>query len=101
VKSRAIMGQFEGGFGVRPLRRTVSSRRFDRGLGVLILELLLPSVAGADCVARSYDVEGMHFGTIAAGRIGLAVLRRTKPSDPHLLYTDPHRLNPEIEKSCD
>jgi formate dehydrogenase len=52
----------------------------------------------ADCVARSYDVEGMHFGTIAAGRIGLAVLRRLKPFDLHLHYTDPHRLSPEIEK---
>jgi formate dehydrogenase len=52
----------------------------------------------ADCVARSYDVEGMHFGTIAAGRIGLAVLRRLKPFDLWLHYTDPHRLSPEIEK---
>jgi formate dehydrogenase len=52
----------------------------------------------ADCVERSYDVEGMHFGTIAAGRIGLAVLRRLKPFDLHLHYTDPHRLSPEIEK---
>jgi len=25
----------------------------------------------ADCVSRSYDVEGMHVGTVAAGRIGL------------------------------
>ncbi|GLK74782.1 hypothetical protein GCM10008171_00340 [Methylopila jiangsuensis] len=33
----------------------------------------------ADCVSRSYDVEGMHIGTVAAGRIGLAVLRRLKP----------------------
>ena len=32
----------------------------------------------ADCAARSYDVEGMHVGTVAAGRIGLAVLRRMK-----------------------
>jgi hypothetical protein len=30
----------------------------------------------ADCLERSYDVEGMHVGTVAAGRIGLAVLRR-------------------------
>src|SRR6202521_5097909 len=30
----------------------------------------------ADCVARSYDLEGMQVGTVAAGRIGLAVLRR-------------------------
>jgi formate dehydrogenase len=52
----------------------------------------------ADCVARSYDVEGMHFGTIAAGRIGLAVLRRLQPFGLHLHYTDPHRLSPEIEK---
>lgn len=52
----------------------------------------------ADCVARSYDVEGMHFGTIAAGRIGLAVLRRLKPFDLKLHYTDPHRLSPDIEK---
>ncbi|BDU19066.1 NAD-dependent formate dehydrogenase [Dyella sp. GSA-30] len=52
----------------------------------------------ADCVSRSYDVEGMHFGTIAAGRIGLAVLRRMKPFDVHLHYYDPHRLSPEIEK---
>ena len=25
----------------------------------------------ADCVARSYDLEGMHVGSVAAGRIGL------------------------------
>ena len=29
----------------------------------------------ADCAARSYDLEGMHVGTVAAGRIGLAVLQ--------------------------
>jgi len=52
----------------------------------------------ADCVSRSYDVEGMHFGAIAAGRIGLAVLRRLKPFDLHLHYTDVHRLSPEVEK---
>ncbi|MFW7269981.1 NAD-dependent formate dehydrogenase [Gluconacetobacter sp. Hr-1-5] len=52
----------------------------------------------ADCVSRSYDVEGMKFGTIAAGRIGLAVLRRLKPFGLDLHYTDPHRLAPEIEK---
>jgi formate dehydrogenase len=52
----------------------------------------------ADCVARSYDVEGMTVGTVAAGRIGLAVLRRLKPFDMKLNYTDRHRLSPEIEK---
>ena len=24
----------------------------------------------ADCVERAYDLEGMHVGTVAAGRIG-------------------------------
>ena len=52
----------------------------------------------ADCVARGYDVEGMHFGTIAAGRIGLAVLRRLKPFGLQLHYTDPHRLNSDVEQ---
>src|SRR5689334_23119778 len=46
----------------------------------------------ADCAARSYDVEGMSVGTVAAGRIGLAVLRRMKPFDVKLHYTDRHRL---------
>jgi formate dehydrogenase len=40
----------------------------------------------------------MHFGTVAAGRIGLAVLYRLKPFGLHLHYTDPHRLSPEVEK---
>jgi lactate dehydrogenase-like 2-hydroxyacid dehydrogenase len=44
----------------------------------------------ADCVSRSYDIEGMPFGTIAAGRIGLAVLRRLKPFGLQLHCTDPH-----------
>jgi formate dehydrogenase len=52
----------------------------------------------ADCVQRSYDVEGMHVGTVAAGRIGLAVLRRLKPFDVHLHYMDRHRLPKEIEE---
>ena len=52
----------------------------------------------ADCAARSYDIEGMHVGTVAAGRIGLAVLRRLKPFDVHLHYTDRHRLPEEVER---
>ena len=51
----------------------------------------------ADCVARSYDLEGMHVGTFGAGRIGSAVLRRLKPFDVVLHYTDRHRLPAEIE----
>jgi formate dehydrogenase len=51
----------------------------------------------ADCVARSYDVEGMQIGTVAAGRIGSAVLRRLKPFDVGLHYTDRHRLASEVE----
>ena len=30
----------------------------------------------ADCAGRSYDLEGMQVGTVGAGRIGPAVLRR-------------------------
>ena len=51
----------------------------------------------ADCVARSYDVEGMTVGTVAAGRIGLAVLKRLKPFDMKLHYTDRHRLPEAVE----
>jgi formate dehydrogenase len=51
----------------------------------------------ADCAARSYDVEGMQVGTVAAGRIGSAVLRRMKPFDVGLHYTDRHRLPAEVE----
>jgi formate dehydrogenase len=51
----------------------------------------------ADCVARSYDLEGMAVGTVAAGRIGTAVLRRLKPFDVELHYTDRHRLPTEVE----
>ncbi len=52
----------------------------------------------ADCVARSYDLEGMTVGTVAAGRIGLAVLKRLKPFDVKLHYTDRHRLPERVEK---
>jgi formate dehydrogenase len=52
----------------------------------------------ADCVARSYDLEGMHVGTVAAGRIGLAVLRRLAPFDVKLHYTDRHRLPEDVER---
>jgi formate dehydrogenase len=52
----------------------------------------------ADCVARSYDLEGMTVGTVAAGRIGLAVLKRLAPFDVKLAYTDRHRLPQSVEK---
>ncbi|HEY5024684.1 MAG TPA: NAD-dependent formate dehydrogenase [Acidimicrobiales bacterium] len=51
----------------------------------------------ADCVSRAYDVEGMTVGTVGAGRIGTAVLRRLKPFDVKLHYTDRHRLPDEVE----
>ena len=52
----------------------------------------------ADAVQRSYDVEGMHIGTVAAGRIGLDALRKMKPFDVHLHYFDRHRLPDAVEK---
>jgi formate dehydrogenase len=51
----------------------------------------------ADCAMRSYDVEGMQVGTVGAGRIGLAVLRRLKPFDMHLHYFERHRLAEAVE----
>jgi len=51
----------------------------------------------ADCVERSYDLEGMQVGSVAAGRIGSAVLRRLAPFDVGLHYTDRHRLPEEVE----
>jgi formate dehydrogenase len=51
----------------------------------------------ADCVSRSYDLEGMQVGTVGAGRIGSAVLRRLKPFEVHLHYTDRHRLPEDVE----
>jgi len=51
----------------------------------------------ADCVERSYDLEGMQVGTVAAGRIGAAVLRRLKPFEVGLHYTDRHRLDTQVE----
>ena len=52
----------------------------------------------ADCAERSYDLEGMAVGTVAAGRIGSAVLRRLKPFDVKLHYTDLHRLPEDVER---
>jgi formate dehydrogenase len=52
----------------------------------------------ADCVSRSYDLEGMQVGTVAAGRIGLGVLERLKPFDVGLHYMDRHRLPTEVEE---
>lgn len=51
----------------------------------------------ADCVQRSYDLEGMQVGTVAAGRIGLAVLKRLAPFDVGLHYYDKNRLPAEVE----
>ncbi len=51
----------------------------------------------ADAVSRSYDLEGMQVGTVAAGRIGTAVLRRLAPFDVGLHYMDRHPLPAEVE----
>jgi formate dehydrogenase len=52
----------------------------------------------ADCAERSYDLEGMQVGTVAAGRIGSAVLRRLKPFEVGLHYTERHRLPSDVEE---
>ena len=55
----------------------------------------------ADCVSRSYDLEAIDFGTFAAGRIGLAVLKRLKPFNIKLHNTVRHRLPEDVEKELD
>jgi formate dehydrogenase len=55
----------------------------------------------ADSVSRSYDLEGMQDGTVGAGRIGWAVLRRLKPFEVGLHYTDRHRLPAAVEQELD
>lgn len=52
----------------------------------------------ADCVSRAYDVEAMEVGTVAAGRIGLGVLKRLHPFGCKLHYMDRHRLPKEVEE---
>ena len=52
----------------------------------------------SDSVSRSYDIEGMDVGVVAAGRIGTAVLKRMKPFDVNLHYTDRYRLPESVEK---
>jgi formate dehydrogenase len=53
----------------------------------------------ADSVERAYDLEGMDVGVLAAGRIGLAVLRRLAPFDVRLHYSDKRRLPSELEEA--
>ncbi len=48
-------------------------------------------------VRRAYDVEGMQVGSVGAGRAGFAVLRRLRPFDVRLHYTDPRRLPLAVE----
>ena len=71
---------------------------------MLILSLVhnaLPTRASgrgiADQVRRAYDVEGMHVGSVGAGRAGFAVLHRLRPFDVRLHYTDPRRLPLAVE----
>jgi len=40
----------------------------------------------------------MHVGTVAAGRIGTAIMRRLKPFDVHLHYFDRGRLPEAVEQ---
>eukprot|EP01050_Picozoa_sp_SAG11_P007404 SAG11_NODE_616_length_8192_cov_9.386136_6_plen_84_part_00 len=40
----------------------------------------------------------MKVGTVASGRIGLAVLKRMHPFDCELHYCDRHRLPADVEK---
>ncbi|MBW8793350.1 MAG: LysR family transcriptional regulator [Streptomyces sp.] len=54
--------------------------------------------AAAACHVSQPSLEGMHVGTVAAGRIGLAVLRRLAPFDAKLHCTDRTRLPESVER---
>jgi formate dehydrogenase len=53
----------------------------------------------ADCVQRSYDVEGMQVGIVGGGRIGQAVARRMKGFDVGLHYHEHHQLPKASERA--
>jgi formate dehydrogenase len=50
-----------------------------------------------DYARRAYDLEGMQVGCVGAGRSGFALLRRLRPFDVRLHYTDPRRLPLAVE----
>lgn len=56
----------------------------------------------AECVSRAFDLEGMDVGTLGAGRIGLAAMRRLAPFGVKLhcacanIWIDQPPLSPAI-----
>ncbi|NDV08604.1 NAD-dependent formate dehydrogenase [Rhodococcus sp. IEGM 248] len=52
----------------------------------------------AESVSRSYDLEGMDVGVLAAGRIGVALMKRLAPFGVHLHYHDRRRLPADVER---
>jgi formate dehydrogenase len=84
---------------------TVSTAEYAIMLILSLVHNAVPSLAPraldsgrlADYAQRAYDLEGMQVGILGAGRVGFAVLRRLRPFDVRLHYTDPHRLPLAIE----
>jgi formate dehydrogenase len=64
-------------------------------VGCALLPGASHSMAGQ--ARRAYDLEGMHVGSVGAGRTGFAFLRRLRPFDVQLHYTDPRRLPSLVE----
>ena len=84
---------------------TVSTAEYAVMLILSLVHNVIPSRVAptqqAECIAdyaqRAYDLEGMHIGIVGAGQVGLAVLRRLRPFDVRLHYTDPKRLPLTVE----
>jgi len=73
----------------------------DRVLGLIIADLLyrrFPIEEEGDLPRRFAVLVSRETLAQVAGRIGLAVLRRLKPFDMKLHYTDRHRLPAEVEE---
>ena len=64
---------------------------------VVPLSASRPDRSIGDYARRAYDLEGMHVGCVGAGRSGFALLRRLRPFDVRLHYTDPRRLPLAVE----
>src|SRR2546423_13439943 len=54
----------------------------------------------ADCVSRSYDLEGMHVGTVAAGRVGSGVTTPLQPLQGEPPHTHQRNMTRQVQPAA-